>query len=54
MTQSQIFDFEVTGGPVLELFAGVKYQILIDSFGYAVIVNTKTGNYLPVSLKEVE
>ena len=55
MTKSQIINVIVSGdNKVLELYSGIEYQMLIDSFGSICFINVKTGNYLPISLKEVK
>ena len=54
MTQSQIIKVKVSGdNKVLELFSGIEYHMLIDSFGTIVFQNLKSGDYLPIGLTEV-
>ena len=52
MTQSQIINVKTSGEKSLILSPGIKYQMLIDSFGTIVFINLSTGNYLPESLEE--
>jgi hypothetical protein len=53
MSLSQIINVKTSGDRPIILSPGIKYQILIDSFGTVVFVNLNTGNYLQDTLKEV-